>query len=113
MRRPAKSQPKPNAYVGPDAEGPFRGVCTAAVGFCCRTAPLPPLPPPPPVAPLIPVKVSSKFYGVSWDKSHNQWQAVIKVAGKKENLGFFDDEAEAARAFDKRAAELGRQTNFT
>ena len=55
---------------------------------------------------------SSKYRGVSWDKSHNPWQAVIKVAGKKENLGFFDDEAEAARAFDTRAAELGRPTNF-
>jgi hypothetical protein len=183
VRRPAKSQTKQNAYVGPDAEGPFRGVCTAAVGFCCRTAPLPPLPPPPPVAPLNPGKVSSKFFGVfinksnkkwraefrhngkrvnlgnnfdteiaaakavavwlrengraaeanfdedgnfvprvstqsskyrgvTWSKMSNQWQAQIKVAGKNENLGYFDDEAEAARAFDTRAAALGRPTNF-
>jgi hypothetical protein len=55
---------------------------------------------------------SSKYRGVSWDKSHNQWRAGIKVAGKSENLGYFDDEAEAARAFDTRAAELGRPTNF-
>jgi hypothetical protein len=55
---------------------------------------------------------SSRFRGVSWCKSHNQWQAQIKVAGKMELLGFFDDEAEAARAFDTRAAELGRPTNF-
>ncbi len=158
-------------------------MCTAAFGFCCRTAPLPPLPPPPPVAPLNPGKVSSKFYGVSWDKKSkkwhayvrhngkqvnlgrafdteiaaakavdvwlrengraaeanyddsgsfvprkptqsskyhgvswdkraNLWEARIKVAGKNENLGYFDDEAEAARAFDTRAAELGRPTNF-
>ena len=161
-------------------------MCTAAFGFCCRTAPLPPLPPlppPPPVAPLNPGKVSSKFFGVgfnkrnkkwrarvlhngttvdlgrafkteiaaakavdvwlrengraaeanfdesgsfvprvltksskyrgvSWSKSHNQWKAQITVAGKDERLGLFDDEAEAARAFDVRAAELGRPTNF-
>jgi hypothetical protein len=81
VRRPAKSQPKPNAYVGPDAEGPFRGVCTAAVGFCCRTAPLPPLPPPPPVEPLNPGKVSSKFFGVGWNKSKRKWRAYVKHNG--------------------------------
>jgi hypothetical protein len=53
---------------------------------------------------------SSKYRGVSW--KNNQWYASIKVAGKMENLGYFDDEAEAARAFDTRAAELGRPTNF-
>ena len=55
---------------------------------------------------------SSKYRGVTWNKSHNQWKAEIKVAGKLEHLGYFDDEAEAARAFDTRAAELGRPTNF-
>ena len=55
---------------------------------------------------------SSKYRGVGWSKSHNQWQATIKVAGQMEHLGYFDDEAEAARAFDTRAAELGRPTNF-
>ncbi len=54
---------------------------------------------------------SSEYRGVSWSKSHNQWWARITVAGKPEKLGFFDDEAEAARAFHKRAAELGRPTN--
>jgi hypothetical protein len=55
---------------------------------------------------------SSKYRGVGWSKSHNQWQAQIRVAGKNENLGFFDDEAEAARAFDTCARPLGRPTNF-
>ena len=56
-------------------------------------------------------KKSSKFRGVSWSKSHSQWQAMIRVAGKLEHLGYFDDEKEAARAFDTRAADLGRPTN--
>ncbi len=55
---------------------------------------------------------SSKYRGVAWRKDHNQWEASIKVAGKMEHLGYFDDEREAARAFDTRAAELGRPTNF-
>ena len=55
---------------------------------------------------------SSKYRGVSWDKRDNQWHACIRVAGKKENLGFFDDEEAAARAFDLRARMLGRPTNF-
>ena len=57
-------------------------------------------------------KKSSRFRGVTWNKRDDQWQAGIKVAGKTENLGYFDDEAEAARAYDTRAAELGRPTNF-
>ncbi len=55
---------------------------------------------------------SSKFRGVGWRKDKGQWEACIRVAGKTEHLGYFDDEAEAARAFDVRAAELGRPTNF-
>jgi hypothetical protein len=61
--------------------------------------------------PRAPTK-SSKFRGVGWAKDRNQWYAQIKVAGKMENLGYFDDEEEAARAFDTRAAALGRPTNF-
>ena len=61
---------------------------------------------------FVPRAKSSKYRGVTWSKSHNQWHAQISVAGKLEHLGFFDDEAEAARAFDTRAAELGRPTNF-
>jgi hypothetical protein len=55
---------------------------------------------------------SSKFRGVAWAKDRKQWYAYIKVAGKTENLGYFDDEAEAARAYDTRAAELCRPTIY-
>jgi hypothetical protein len=55
---------------------------------------------------------SSKFRGVAWYKKTNQWHASIKVDGQQENLGYFDDEEAAARAFDLRAGPLGRPTNF-
>jgi hypothetical protein len=71
----------------------------AAFGFACSSAP-----------PLS--SKSSEYRGVSWYKRDSKWQAQIQVARKKEHLGYFDDEAEAARAFDVRAAELGRPTNF-
>ena len=116
MRQPAESQPKPKpeAYVLPDAEGPFQGVCTAAFGFCCRTAPLPPLPPPPPVAPLNPGKVSSKYYGVGWNKANKKWRAYVRHNGKQVNIGTFDTEIAAAKAVDVWLRENGRaaEANF-
>jgi hypothetical protein len=48
----------------------------------------------------------SKFVGVSWDKGHRKWKAHIKHDGKTQNLGSFDDEQEAARAFDTAARRL-------
>jgi hypothetical protein len=50
---------------------------------------------------------SSKYCGVDWKAE--QWRALIGVAGKKEHL---DDEADAARAYDSRARQLGYPPNF-
>lgn len=49
---------------------------------------------------------SSIHKGVSWDKSMNKWQSYIKNISKKEHLGYFDDETEAAKIYNKRAIEL-------
>ncbi len=40
------------------------------------------------------------------------WQVRIKVDGKYENLGTYKTQKEAALAFDRRAREVGRGTNF-
>mmetsp|Transcript_11750 Transcript_11750/g.19161 ORF Transcript_11750/g.19161 Transcript_11750/m.19161 type:complete len:191 (+) Transcript_11750:503-1075(+) len=53
-------------------------------------------------------KASSAYRGVYWNKNCKAWRARIWVNGKSEHLGNFDDEEQAARAFDKRAHELGR-----
>ena len=55
---------------------------------------------------------SSIYRGVSWYKNKGKWAAQIKVDNKLENLGTFDTQEEAAKAFDERAWELGRGTNF-
>lgn len=46
---------------------------------------------------------SSAYKGVSWDRSRGRWQAKIQVAGQHRNLGRYDDEAQAARAYDAAA----------
>jgi hypothetical protein len=48
----------------------------------------------------------SKFVGVSWDKRTRKWRAEIRHDGKTHNLGHFNVEREAARAFDTAARRL-------
>jgi HNH endonuclease/AP2 domain/Zinc-finger double-stranded RNA-binding len=49
---------------------------------------------------------SSKYIGVSYDKSRNKWKSGIKLNGKTINLGRFNTELEAAQIRDKKAIEL-------
>ena len=57
---------------------------------------------------------SSRFRGVSWHKSSQKWRAVINIDSERKNIGSYDDEAEAARAYDAtvRAQSLDRPLNF-
>ena len=59
------------------------------------------------------VKKSSQYKGVRWNKRGGQWEAYINVPGEKQqHLGCFEDEADAARAYDAEARKHNMATNF-
>ena len=48
---------------------------------------------------------TSCFKGVSYDKRHHKWYASCQVEGEYQWLGYFDEEIEAARVYDRTAVE--------
>jgi len=49
---------------------------------------------------------TTKYKGVSWHAHRRKFRARITYEGKEHSLGYFTDEKEAARAYDKKANEL-------
>jgi len=45
----------------------------------------------------------SKYKGVTWHKHKKKWQVQICFGGKHKTVGYFDDEIEAAKAYDEAA----------
>lgn len=40
---------------------------------------------------------TSGIRGVSWDKIHKKWKAYVNFHGKRKNLGYYDNQAQAAK----------------
>ena len=49
---------------------------------------------------------SSKYKGVSWFTRRGRWRVAFNWLGKTHFVGYFDDEVEAARTYDKHILEL-------
>jgi len=52
------------------------------------------------------LNTTSQYIGVSWHKRSKNWRANIKTNEGLKHLGCFDDEEEAARAYDEKAKEI-------
>jgi hypothetical protein len=52
---------------------------------------------------------SSKYKGVSWNKHKKKWSVQIRYDGKSKFIGFFDNEIEAAKAYDRVAKEYHKE----
>ena len=46
-----------------------------------------------------------KYRGVHWERDHKKWRAVFRVRGKRAHIGYFDNEEDAARAYDNTLKE--------
>lgn len=60
-------------------------------------------------------KYTSSYKGISWHSNEGKWRACVTVNGKKISLGYFTDEIEAAKAYDRAAIQhFGEyaKTNF-
>lgn len=55
----------------------------------------------------------SKYKGVSQARNSPRWRACIVVNKKQIHIGTFDDELDAARAYDRKAVELYGEHAFT
>ena len=47
----------------------------------------------------------SRHNGIRWDKNRQKWQVRLTIDGRRESFGYYADEAEAAKAYDRVARQ--------
>lgn len=52
------------------------------------------------------LKSSSKYVGVSWNKVLEKWSSTIFVNGKTKHLGYFVNELDASKTYQKKLSEI-------
>mmetsp|Transcript_5780 Transcript_5780/g.7593 ORF Transcript_5780/g.7593 Transcript_5780/m.7593 type:complete len:391 (+) Transcript_5780:208-1380(+) len=56
---------------------------------------------------------TSEYRGVCWNKCNSSWKSCIKIKGKNTHIGYFDDEVDAAKAYDFKAIQVrGEKANL-
>ena len=43
----------------------------------------------------------TRYNGIRWDKNREKWQVRLTVNGRRESFGYYADEIEAAKAYDR------------
>jgi len=56
---------------------------------------------------------TSKYKGVSWDKTGRKWRTVIQFNQQQVNVGTYKTEIDAAKAYEQKAKELFGEFAYT
>jgi hypothetical protein len=54
----------------------------------------------------------TRYNGIRWDKNREKWQVRLVVNGRRESFGYYADEIEAAKAYDRVAKKYRGEYAF-